>query len=175
MMSCSYLRKETARRPGDARLWAALADVVADRSGAAAGLAVVDEAQAAAGDSPEVRLARRKLYAAEPGRVRPLAPLAERIESWPEADQLRLLYGLVEVFDQVDDQASVIQMLQRHRGTPSGRCGRLVANSRAGHPVGQRCSREAGARRAGEARGRQWSSRSALPGRDGNRARSSGA
>ncbi len=111
-----FLRKETARRPGDARLWAFLADVVADAHGTAAGLGVVDEAQAAAGDGPDVRLVRAKLYVAEPGRVRPLAPLAERIESWPEADQLRLLYGLVEVFDHVGDQANVIQMLRRIAG-----------------------------------------------------------
>jgi tetratricopeptide (TPR) repeat protein len=111
-----FLRKETARRPGDARLWAILAEVVAEVNGTAAGLAVVDEAQAAAGDGPDVRLARGKLYAAEPGRVRPLAPLSERIESWPEGDQLRLLYGMVELFDHVGDQAAVIQMLQRIAG-----------------------------------------------------------
>ena len=110
------LRKETGRRPGDARLWAFLANAVADAQGTAAGLGVVDEAQAAAGDSPEVRLARAKLYVDEPGRVRPLAPLAERIESWPEADQLRLLYGLVEAFDHIGDQPRVIQMLRRIAG-----------------------------------------------------------
>ena len=111
-----FLRKETARRPGDGRLWAVLADVVADAHGTAAGLGVVDEAQAVAGDGPEVRLIRAKLYVEEPGRVRPLAPLAERIESWPEAEQLRLLYGLVEVFDHVGDQAGVVQMLRRIAG-----------------------------------------------------------
>ena len=76
----------------------------------------MDEAQAAAGDGPDIRLARGKLYAAEPGRVRPLAPLGERIESWPEAEQLRLLYGLVELFDHAGDQVAVIQTLQRIAG-----------------------------------------------------------
>src|SRR5205085_10341407 len=47
------LRKEAARRPGDSRLWAALADAAADLGGCAAGLAVVDEAQAACGDNAE--------------------------------------------------------------------------------------------------------------------------
>jgi tetratricopeptide (TPR) repeat protein len=107
------LRKETARRPGDARLWAVLAQVVADQQGTAAGLAVVDEAQAAAGDGPDIRLARARLYATEPGRLRPLGPLAEQVDSWPEADQLRLLFGLVEVFDQANDQVGVVQMLRR--------------------------------------------------------------
>jgi tetratricopeptide (TPR) repeat protein len=108
-----FLRREVGRRPGDARLWSVLAEVAANAHGTAAGLSIVDEAQASAGDGPEVRLARGKLYVAEPGRVRPLASLAERIESWPEAEQLRLLYGLVELFDYIGDQASVIQTLQR--------------------------------------------------------------
>lgn len=115
-----FLRKETARRPGDARLWAFLSEVVAHRHGTAAGLAVMDEAQAAAGDGPEIRLGRGKLYVAEPGRVRPLTPLGERIESWPEADQLRLLYGLVELFDHAGDQPSVIQTLLRIAGRRPG-------------------------------------------------------
>jgi tetratricopeptide (TPR) repeat protein len=110
------MRKETARRPGDARLWAVLAGAVADAGGTPAGLAVVDEAQAAAGDGVDVRLARARLYAGEPGRVRPVAPLAERIESWSEADQLRLLFGLLEVFDHVGDQPGVVQMLRRIAG-----------------------------------------------------------
>jgi tetratricopeptide (TPR) repeat protein len=107
------LRKESARRPGDARLWAVLAQAVGDHHGTAAGLAVVDEAQAAAGDGPDIRLARARLYASEPGRLRPLEPLAQHIESWPEADQLRLLFGLLEIFDQVDDQTGVVQTLRR--------------------------------------------------------------
>lgn len=114
------LRKETARRPGDARLWAVLADTVALTGGTAAGLAVVDEAQAAAGDGPDVRLARARLYAGEPGRIRPIGPLAERIEAWPEADQLRLLFGLVEVFDHAGDQVGVVQTLRRITGRRPG-------------------------------------------------------
>jgi tetratricopeptide (TPR) repeat protein len=106
------LRKESAARPGDTRLWAVLADAVADHLGTAAALAVVDEAQSAAGDGPEVRLARAKLYVAEPGRVRPLGALVERIESWPEADQLRLLGGMVEVFDHAGDQVGVVRALR---------------------------------------------------------------
>ncbi|MBA4066444.1 MAG: hypothetical protein C0501_22570 [Isosphaera sp.] len=110
------LRKESARRPGDARLWAALAEATADAAGTPAGLAVLDEAQAAAGDNPDVRLARARLYAAEPGRVRPLGPLAERIESWPEAEQARLLFGLVEVFDALDDHAGVVRTFRAVAG-----------------------------------------------------------
>jgi tetratricopeptide (TPR) repeat protein len=110
------LRKAAAIRPGDLRLWMTLADATADLSGTAAGLAVIDEAQAAAGDNPDVRLARARLYAAEPGRVRPLPPLAERIESWPESEQLRVLFGMVEVFDDVGDQVSVTRTLRAIAG-----------------------------------------------------------
>lgn len=107
------LRQETTRRPGDTRLWAGLAEMSANAAGTAAGLAVMDEAQATAGDGPDIRLARARLYAREPGRVRPIDPLAERIDTWAEADQLRLLYGLVEVYDQAGDRAKVVHTLRR--------------------------------------------------------------
>lgn len=106
------LRQEAASRPGDTRLWWILARFTTDLSGTPAGLAVIDEAQAAAGDGPDVRLARAELYAREPGRVRPVAALTERIDSWPESEQSRLLLGMVEVFDEVRDQKGVVQMLR---------------------------------------------------------------
>ncbi len=106
------LRKEVATRPGDTRLWAVLTKATAELSGTAAALAVIDEAQAAAGDNADVRLARAELYAKEPGRVRPLASLVERIDSWPETEQARMLFGMVEVFDEVRDQKAVVQTLR---------------------------------------------------------------
>jgi tetratricopeptide (TPR) repeat protein len=114
------LRQETGRRPGDTRLWAALAEVSADALGTPAGLAIIDEAQAAAGDGPDIRLARARLYAREPGRVRPIDPLAEHTDTWAEADQMRLLFGLVEVYDLVGDRAKVVQTVRHiaaHRPT----------------------------------------------------------
>lgn len=107
------LRKEAAARPADARMWAELALATADVGGCAAGLAVVDEAQALAGDTADIRLARATLYAREPGRVRPVDSLAERIESWPESEQVRLLSGLVEVYDRLGDRAAVVRTLRR--------------------------------------------------------------
>lgn len=107
------LRKETARRPGDARLWAAFANFTADLNGTPAGLMVLDEAQASAGDGPDIRLARATLYAREPGRIRPIEPLGARIDGWADADQLRLLYGLTEVYDAAGDQPSVVAVLKR--------------------------------------------------------------
>lgn len=114
--AAQLLRREAAKRPGDARLWAALADATAAAHGTAAALAVVDEAQAAAGDGPDVRLARARLYAREPGRVRPLSPLAERTDGWAEADQLRLLYGLADVADEAGNKAWMINLLRTIAG-----------------------------------------------------------
>ncbi|MDB5306654.1 MAG: hypothetical protein JWO38_856 [Gemmataceae bacterium] len=107
------LRTDVTRRPGDTRLWAVIVETAALASGTAAGLTVLDEAQAVAGDGPDIRLARAVLYAREPGRVRPIGPLADRIDTWSDADQLRLLYGLVEVYDQTGERAKVVQMLRR--------------------------------------------------------------
>ncbi|MFO0802971.1 MAG: tetratricopeptide repeat protein [Gemmataceae bacterium] len=107
------LRAEAARRPGDTRLWASLAHTTAAAMGTAAGLIVMDEAQAAAGDGAEIRLARAALYAREPGRFRPVAPLADAIDTWAEADQMRLLYGLAELFEQVDDKPRFVATLRR--------------------------------------------------------------
>ncbi|MCS6864340.1 MAG: tetratricopeptide repeat protein [Gemmataceae bacterium] len=108
-----FLRKESAMRPNDGRLWAALALTTADLQGVAAGLAILDEAQTLVGDGTDVRLARALLYAREPGRIRPIAPLGEKIDAWPETEQLRLLAGLVEVYDQINDQPRLIQTLRR--------------------------------------------------------------
>lgn len=107
------LRQETGRRAADGHLWAALAHLSADLGGSAAGLTVLDEAQASAGDCSDVRLARAALYAREPGRVRPIDPLGEGTETWPENEQLRLLSGLVEVYDRLGDNANVVRLLRR--------------------------------------------------------------
>ncbi len=109
----ALLRKEAAARAADPMLWSALARLTGDLNGSAAGLVVVDEAQAFAGDCVDVRLARAALYAREPGRVRPIDPIGERIENWPESEQLRLLAGLIEVYDSIDDRAGVVRTLRR--------------------------------------------------------------
>jgi tetratricopeptide (TPR) repeat protein len=111
--AAALLRKETGRRPGDARLWAMLAERMSDALGTPAGLAIIDEAQAAAGDGPELRLARAALSAREPGRTRPIHQLGDRIESWSEADQLRLLYGLAEVYDELGDAVGAVGTLRK--------------------------------------------------------------
>ena len=110
------LRAEVGRRPGDVRLWTVLAAAAADHGGTAAGLAVVDEAQAAVGDTPDVRLCRADLFARDPARVRSLDPLGGRIEAWPDVDQARLLAGLIEVYDRLGNKAAVVETLRRMTG-----------------------------------------------------------
>jgi tetratricopeptide (TPR) repeat protein len=103
--AAAVLQDEASRRPGDRRVWAALTDAVVKVAGVAAGLGVLDQAQAIAGDGPEVRLARADLTARDPARLRPLDPLLDQTDTWPEADQVKLLYGMVEAFDRVGDDA----------------------------------------------------------------------
>ena len=109
----AILRAEASRRPGDVRLWVALADRVAKLAGVSAALNILDEAQAAAGDGAEVRLARADLSARDPALSRPLEPLAEAIETWPDAEQTRLLLGLVEIFDRLADEPGVLRTYQK--------------------------------------------------------------
>lgn len=107
------LRAEAARRPGDDRVWAALARAVANIAGVSTGLGVLDEAQAAAGDGPSLRLARADLYARDPARLRPLDPLMSHTDGWPDAEQTQLLYGMVEVHDRLGDDARLVQMYRK--------------------------------------------------------------
>ena len=112
----AVLRAEAMRRPADAALWARYATTAADVAGAAAGLAILDEAQAVCGDRADLRLARAGLYARDPSRLRPIDPLAAQIDMWPEAEQLKLLFGLVDVFDRVGDEGGVVRTYRRIAG-----------------------------------------------------------
>jgi tetratricopeptide (TPR) repeat protein len=111
--AAQLLRRETATRASDPKVWAALALFVSETGGSAAGLAVLDEGQAASGDSADLRLARAALYAREPGRVRPIERTADHIAGWSDADQVKFLTGLVEVYDSVGDRAGVLHVLRR--------------------------------------------------------------
>jgi tetratricopeptide (TPR) repeat protein len=112
----AVLREEAMKRPTDGRLWAAYASAASDYAGVPAGLSILDEAQAMCGDRPELRLARAALYARDPARLRPIDPLAAQIDTWPEVDQNKLLYGLVEIYDRVGDEAGVVRTFRRIAG-----------------------------------------------------------
>lgn len=112
----AVLREEAMRRPTDGKLWASYAFAAADYAGVPAGLSLLDEAQAMCGDRAELRLARAALYARDPARLRPIDPLAAQIDTWPESDQNKLLYGLVEVYDRLGDEAGVVRTFRRIAG-----------------------------------------------------------
>lgn len=112
----AVVREEAMKRPTDARLWAAYAAAAADYAGVPAGLSILDEAQAMCGDRPDLRLARAALYARDPARLRPIDPLAAQIDTWPEVDQNKLLYGLVEIYDRLGDEAGVVRTFRRIAG-----------------------------------------------------------
>src|SRR5262249_2486858 len=40
-------------------------------------------------------------------------PLVAQIDTWPDADQTRFLFGLVEIFDRLGDEPRVVQTYQR--------------------------------------------------------------
>jgi cellulose synthase operon protein C len=112
----TVLREEAMKRPTDGRLWAGYATAAGDYAGVPAGLSILDEAQAMCGDRPELRLARAALYVRDPARLRPVDPLAAQIDTWPEVDQNKLLYGLVEVYDRVGDEGGVVRTFRRIAG-----------------------------------------------------------
>ena len=106
------LRRELGRRPNDVPLWLALIHTTAEWQGSTAALGVVEEAQAACGDQVDIRLSRGQLIVCEPGRLRPLLPLCQHLESWPEGDQVRLFQGLLDVFEVAEDQNRVLTLLE---------------------------------------------------------------
>ena len=116
----AVVRLEAMKRPSDARLWSYYAGLAADFAGTAPGFSILDEAQAACGDRVELRLARANLSARDPAKLRPLDPLAASIDLWPEGDQTRLLYGLVEAYDRLGDEAGVIRTYRRIAGRYPG-------------------------------------------------------
>ena len=64
-------------------------------------------------DGPELRLARAALYARDPARLRPIRSLEMDTDYWPDADQMQLMAGLIEVYDGIGDEASVIRLYRR--------------------------------------------------------------
>jgi len=99
------LRDETTRRPGDPRLWSALAGMLARCRGTLAAAEAIGEGQLAAGESVELRLARARIWAddMQPGRERRIARLEELSQAAGDAERARLLAGLAEVYAGIRD------------------------------------------------------------------------
>jgi tetratricopeptide (TPR) repeat protein len=107
------LRLELNRRPNDVPLWVSLIEVMAVWQGSTAAISIADEAQAACGDLPELRIARGTLLVQEPGRLRPLAPLLHHTEGWADSDQIRLWFGLLDIYEAAEDTSQVLTLLER--------------------------------------------------------------
>ena len=114
--AAALLREEAYKRPTDVKLWGVLATTLADLAGVPVGLAVLDEAQAIAGDGPDLRLARATLYIKDPAKLRSIDRLAGQIDTWPDIDQQRLLDGLLNVYDRMGDDAGKLKTYRRLAG-----------------------------------------------------------
>jgi|GEM_PF-1250018 len=114
--AAALLKQEAYRRPSDVKLWGTLAQTLADLAGVPVGLAVLDEAQAIAGDGPDLRFARAMLYTKDPAKLRSIERLAGQIDTWPDAEQQRLLDGLLEVYDRMGDDAGMLKTYRRMAG-----------------------------------------------------------
>jgi tetratricopeptide (TPR) repeat protein len=130
------LRGELAGRPGDPRLWSALAGLVARSRGTLAAAQVVSEGHLAAGDSVELRLARARLWVddIQPGRERRLSQLADLPATAGDAERTRLLAGLAELFDMIRHDSGRMQCL----ATLAAQDGTDLASRRALYALGLR-------------------------------------
>ena len=107
------LRQEAGRKLNDPRLWVELANVTARSDGRRAALEVLDEAQGLIGDQVDLRLARGQLWANQrmqldaAARAEKLKQIERGLESFPEAEQLRLLSGLADLYANTRDSDSL--------------------------------------------------------------------
>ncbi len=107
------LREEVAVRPGDPRLWSALAAIVCRGQGVFAATEIIGEGKLAAGDSIDLRLARARIWADDflPGRSQRLAQLEQLSPTTGDADRARLLNGLAEIYAVTHDDAGRLRVL----------------------------------------------------------------
>ncbi|HEY8505962.1 MAG TPA: tetratricopeptide repeat protein, partial [Gemmataceae bacterium] len=114
-----FLREACARTPGEARLWARLAQEREAAHGADAAWETLDEAQSLLGDQVELRLARARLWAHHPpfpllgtqgqreGAAERVRALEQRLDALTDDEQARLLYGLADLYAGLGDRAAV--------------------------------------------------------------------
>ena len=109
----TVLREEAKAKPGDPRIWSALAAMLARGYGTLAAAEALSEGQNAAGESIEMRLARARLWAddIQPGRARRLAKLEELSPTIGDAERCRFLIGMAELYAGIRDAAGSMRML----------------------------------------------------------------
>ena len=111
------LRDATTQQPGDVPLWTYFAERLADQLGITAGLQALDEAQAACGDRPDLRLCRAQLHARDPMKLYPIEPLLKQTDTWTDDQCEQLLYGMLNVAGITDPtlQVKVFQEIAQRR------------------------------------------------------------
>ena len=109
------LREAVTARPGDPRLWSALAGMAARGRGTLAAASVVGEGQLAAGESVELRLARARVWAddPQPGREARLALLEELPVTAGDVERTNLESALAELYAVVGDDVGRTRVLSR--------------------------------------------------------------
>ena len=109
----ALLRQTLSKHSGEVRVWTVLAEWTGAAMGIAAGLAVCDEATTVVGDGPEIRIARAELFSRNPLKSYPFDILDRQIDGWIEADQMRLLAGLIDAAERANDAATVVRLSRR--------------------------------------------------------------
>jgi tetratricopeptide (TPR) repeat protein len=112
------LRDAVRARAGDTRLWSALAGMVSRGRGTLAAADVLAEAQLAAGDAVELRLARARIWAddLQPGRTGRLARLEDLPLTAGDAERVALCGGLAELYAAIRDDSGQMRMLTQLAG-----------------------------------------------------------
>jgi cellulose synthase operon protein C len=106
------LQSESASRPGDVRLWSALAAMASRGRGTLASAEVLNRGQLAVGDSIDFRLARARAWAddIQPGSGSRLATLEQLPSTTSEADRAKLYAGLADAYAVIRDDGGRMRM-----------------------------------------------------------------
>jgi tetratricopeptide (TPR) repeat protein len=109
------LKKAREQHPKDATLWVALATLAEQRQQPKEASAMLDEAESALGDGIDLRLARAALLVRrdKAKSVPALAALAEGLDKFTEAEQMRLLRGLTVAHNLAEDRPGAMRLWTR--------------------------------------------------------------
>ena len=106
------LLEEAAKtEPKETRYWLALAVLAGRESGPRSAEIVLDRAEAAAGDSAELRLARVSHFMAERAPIERFHKLETGLDQFPPADSNRLVLGLADSYTALGAKADARRLL----------------------------------------------------------------
>jgi predicted Zn-dependent protease len=109
------LRKAVAQRPGEAKLWAALADMQARTGQPAEALATLEKAAQQLGPRLEIQQALLKYWSARPGAEAhaALQQVDKQAATLPRDERIRLLRGLAEAALLLGEKAAAEESLRQ--------------------------------------------------------------